>query len=276
MAKTVLITGATDGIGLETAKRLVKAGCYVLLHGRSIEKLQKVESDLLQLSPESRVQTLAADLSDLGAVKFLAQTLKEQFTTIDVLINNAGVLKTEDATTAYGIDLRFVVNVVAPYLLTKELLPLLGEEGLVLNLSSAAQAPVDLNVFKKDTGLDTMKAYAQSKLALIMWANALVVQFKGGVEENMAGPTIISVNPGSLLGTKMVKEQFGTEGKDVGIGAQALVNLVMETSIKEKSGQYFDNDKGVFALPHADACNPQKNQSLVSAVEEFLTRAQIH
>ena len=121
MSKTILITGATDGIGLETARILVEQGHHVLLHGRNQEKLQKVE---VELSALGTVESHVADLSDIKAVMSLAKAIAEKHQSLDVLINNAGVLQTPDAMTADGLDVRFAVNTIAPYLLAKELLPL--------------------------------------------------------------------------------------------------------------------------------------------------------
>jgi len=190
MSRTILITGATDGIGLETAKILVQQGHHVLLHGRSPEKLKKVEAELATLGT---VESYVADLSDMKATLSLAKAVTEKHQSLDVLINNAGVLKTPNATTSDGLDVRFAVNTIAPYLLTKELLPLLGDDGRVVNLSSAAQSPVDLDALAgRGAEMEAMDAYSQSKLAITMWSRAMAQSI--GDE----GATIIAVNPGSL------------------------------------------------------------------------------
>ena len=126
-SKTILITGATDGIGLETAKKLVKQGHYVLLHGRTPEKLTKVENTLSDLG---KAESYIADLSDMNAVKTLVKNIANNHQTLDVLINNAGILKTPHTMTSDGLDIRFAVNTIAPYLLTKHLLPLSKPETL--------------------------------------------------------------------------------------------------------------------------------------------------
>ncbi len=262
MQKTILITGATDGIGLETAKRLLEQGHHVLLHGRSPEKLQKVE---VELSALGTVESYIADLSDLKAVILLAKAVAEKHQSLDVLINNAGVLKAPNTTTADGLDVRFAVNTIAPYLLTKELLPLLGNDGRVVNLSSAAQASVDLNALAgRISEMDAMEAYSQSKLAITMWSRSMSQSL------GKSGATIIAVNPGSLLGSKMVKEGFGMEGKDIGIGAKILARLATEDEFSDASGQYFDNDKGQFAAPHPDALNDKKCGQVLKAIESLI------
>ncbi|MEM9246733.1 MAG: SDR family NAD(P)-dependent oxidoreductase, partial [Cyanobacteria bacterium P01_F01_bin.153] len=106
MSKTILLTGATDGIGLETAKLLVAQGHRVLLHGRNPAKLEKVAEDL---AAQGTVESYTADLSDLAEVKTLAESVAAKHRHLDVLINNAGVFKTPTPITKDGLDIRFVV-----------------------------------------------------------------------------------------------------------------------------------------------------------------------
>ena len=262
MQKTVLITGATDGIGLLTAGKIVEQGHHVLLHGRSPEKLEKVKAELSSIG---NIETYIADLSDLNVVRSFAQEIKDNHNSLDVLINNAGVLKAPNPTTANGLDIRFVVNTIAPYLLTKELLPLLGNNGRVVNLSSAAQAPVDIDALAgKKTGLDDMDAYSQSKLAITMWTSYMAQSLGDN------GPAIIAVNPGSLLASKMVKEGFGIPGKDIGIGADILIQAAFSDEFADASGKYFDNDSGQFAPPHIAGQDAQKCEAVVNAIEEII------
>lgn len=262
--KTILITGATDGIGLETAKLLVKQGHNVLLHGRNSEKLHKILADL---KLAGTVEGFLADLSDLAAVKLLAEAVKERHQTIDVLINNAGVLKTPNSTTADNLDIRFVVNCISPYYLTKSLLPIINDQGRVINLSSAAQAPVNLDALSGQAhDLDDMAAYAQSKLAITMWSRALSDSL------GKDGPAIIAVNPGSLLGSKMVKQGFGIEGKDLSIGADILVKAALSDEFSQATGLYFDNDTAQFSNPHPHALQKEKCDQIFELIESTLKR----
>jgi NAD(P)-dependent dehydrogenase (short-subunit alcohol dehydrogenase family) len=267
MQKTILITGSTDGIGLETAKLLASMGHHVLLHGRNSEKLENAGKTVSEFAKGGRVETYLADLSCMADVEALAKAVAERHASLDVLINNAGVFKLHDPVTQDGLDARFAVNTIAPYLLTQRLLPLIGTGGRVISLSSAAQSPVDLQALLGRVRLsDDFDTYGQSKLALTMWSHSLAL----AVKEN--GPVIIAVNPGSLLGTKMVKEGFGMAGKDVHIGSDILGRLALDEEFKNASGLYFDNDAGQFASPHHDALDAQKCVALVQAIEEVIAR----
>lgn len=266
MPKTILITGATDGIGLATAKSLVSQGHTVLIHGRNPAKLAQVKAMLNALPGAAKVETFLADLSNLKEVEAMAQTVAAQVSKLDVLINNAGVLKAPQTQTPDGLDVRFVVNTLAPYLLTQRLLPLMEPGSRVVNLSSAAQAPVDLEALAGRTQLGDMPAYAQSKLAITMWTRHMALALKE------KGPMIVAVNPGSLLASKMVKEGFGVAGNDIGIGASILVRAALSDEFATASGQYFDNDARCFGPPHLDALDAQKNQAVVNAIEAIIGR----
>lgn len=265
MTKTILITGATDGIGRETARRLVAEGHRVLLHGRNGAKLDAVAAEL----SGGTVERYVADLSRLDAVEALAGDVAARHDTLDALINNAGVFKTPDPITDSGLDVRFVVNTLAPYLLTMRLMPLLGTEGRVVNLSSAAQAPVDAEAMAGRRRVSDMEAYAQSKRAITQWSRHM------GLTLGPGGPVIVAVNPGSLLASKMVKEGFGVAGSDLGIGADILIRAALADDFADAQGAYFDNDAGRFARPHPDETDPEGCARLVHAIEDRLATAGI-
>ena len=265
MGKTILVTGATDGIGLETARMLISLGHNVLLHGRSPEKLAAVEKTLSPLPDGGRVERYVSDLSRMAEVETLAGAVAEKHARLDVLINNAGVYSAPDPITRDGLDVRFAVNTIAPYLLTQRLLPLLGTFGRVINLSSAAQSTVDPQAPAARCKLSDGAAYAQSKLALTMWSRNMALLLKDN------GPVIIAVNPGSMLGSKMVKEAYGVVGGDLRIGAEILTRAALADEFATASGRYFDNDAGRFASPHPDALDPKKCEEIIRVIEAILT-----
>ena len=198
-------------------------------------------------------------------VDAFTKTVAEQHTQLDVLINNAGIFRTQESITEEGLDVRFAVNAIAPYLITQRLLPLIGASGRVINLSSAAQSPVNLDALTGRVRLsDELEAYAQSKLAITTWSRAMALSSKGD------SAAIIAVNPGSLLGTKMVKEGFGMAGNDIRIGAEILIRAALSDEFATASGKYFDNDSGRFASPHPDAMDPEISEGIMHAIEAVL------
>ena len=140
----------------------------------------------------------------------------------------------------------------------------MSNDGRVINLSSAAQSPVNLNALSGSVHLDDSQAYAQSKLGLTMWTFHLSQALKN------EGPAIIAVNPASFLASKMVKDAYGVEGNDLRIGADILVRAALSDEFESASGRYFDNDQRRFTSPHPDALDSQKNERLVQAIEAIL------
>ena len=259
--KTILITGSTDGIGLETARLLVSEGHNVLIHGRSQAKLEKVSEEL------GNAESYKADLSVMSEVEQLARAVRENHKKLDVLINNAGVYVT-DGISADGLDLRFAVNTIAPYYLTKLLLPIMDDSGRVVNLSSAAQSTVNPEALSGiKSNISDSGAYAMSKLALTMWSRHLGMALQG------KGPSVIAVNPASMLGSKMVKEAYGVNGADLRIGADILVRAALSDEFGDATGKYFDNDRGIFSLPHPDALDESLVGEIVRQIEDIIKKS---
>ncbi|MEM1362148.1 MAG: SDR family NAD(P)-dependent oxidoreductase [Pseudomonadota bacterium] len=257
MSKTILITGATDGIGKLTAQILAKAGHQILLHGRNATKLGTAVREI-----GHKTESYAADLSSLTETTAMAEAILAKHTRLDVLINNAGVLKLAHPILPNGMDVRFVVNTLSPHELTKRLLPIIPKDGRVLNLSSAAQAAVNIDAMRGKVHLGHMEAYAQSKLAITIWSQEMARALPDG-------PAVIAINPGSLLASKMVKEGFGVSGSDLRIGADILCRAALEDSFAKASGRYFDNDARRFGTPNPAAANAEHVHAVMTAIEDL-------
>lgn len=264
--KTILITGSTDGIGKLAATKLAEEGHQLILHGRNEQKLQKTIAEIKEKTNNTSIDGFIADLSDLGSIEQSVSGLQDTYENIDVLINNAGVFKSPIAQNAEGLDLRFAVNYLAPYLLTESLLPLLqqSEAARIINLSSAAQSSVDLDALSGKRAIDTQEAYAQSKLALTMWSMDLAQQADG--------ITVIAVNPGSLLNTNMVNEAYGHHWSSADKGADILYDLATDDRYADSNGAYFDNDKESIGRAHPDAYNRDMIEDLIRTTEQILGR----
>ena len=265
MTKTILITGSTDGIGKLAAIQLAKEGHAVYLHGRNSGKLKQVVEEVKKQSGNEKVEGFVADFSDRAAVLQLAEKVCEQLSALDVLINNAGVFNSPLNRTADGVDIRFAVNYFAPYLLTAALIPLLrkASNSRIINLSSAAQAPVAHPILTGSATVSAQEAYAQSKLALTMWSFYLA--------KSQADITVVAVNPGSLLNINMVREAFGRYWSSADKGANILTELATSEVYQNADGKYFDNDQGAFGKAHPDAYNASKIDSLITATETIIS-----
>lgn len=260
--KTILITGSTDGIGLLTAQTLAAQGHTILLHGRSDAKLESAAAKLGGTPERYR-----ADMSKIAEVEAMAAEIRARHDRLDVVINNAGVYKVPQTRTADGLDVRFVVNTIAPWVLTKALLPILADDGRIVNLSSAAQAPVDVAAMSGPGTIDDFGAYAQSKLGITIWTRELA-------RDLPKGQVVIAVNPGSLLASKMVKEGFGVAGNDLSIGADILSAAALHPDFANASGKYFDNDAGRMAQPHGAALDAAHSKAVMHALEDIAEKLQ--
>ncbi|MBD0404125.1 SDR family NAD(P)-dependent oxidoreductase [Flammeovirga sp. EKP202] len=263
MKKTILITGSTDGIGKLAALKLAKDGHSVFIHGRSASKVNAVIEAIQKESHNQNVEGFVADLSELDQVEQLVTAILQKVHHLDVLINNAGVYKSPQPTNSKGLDLRFVVNYLSPYLLTEKLLPIIkGEDARIINLSSAAQSPVSLSALEGKETLSENTTYAQSKLALTMWSFDL--------SRKVNDTTVIAVNPGSLLNTRMVKEAYGKHWSPADKGGDILYDLTMKDEHKQHSGEYFDNDAGRYGRAHSDAYDSVKIEALIVLTKTIL------
>lgn len=262
--KTILITGSTDGIGNLLAFKLAEEGHQVIVHGRNPEKLERTIKEIESRSNNKHISGHLADLSSFKDLEKLITELTETYSKIDVLINNAGIFKSNIQQTKNHLDIRFAVNYFAPYILSNGLIPLLekSDSPRLINLSSAAQKSFSWKALSGEEKHPPQDAYAQSKLALTMWSFAFA----------QIHPEIltIAVNPGSLLNTKMVKEAYGHHWSSADKGANILYDLSLSEKYINSSGKYFDNDKGTFNTAHSDAYDQEKITMLISETEKLI------
>ncbi|WP_372775387.1 SDR family NAD(P)-dependent oxidoreductase [Mangrovibacterium sp.] len=262
--KNIVITGATDGIGKLAAIQLAKEGHSIFVHGRNEVKVSATIAEIKADTNNQNISGLVADMSDLNAVKQMADKINRELPGIDVLINNAGVFKSSNILNKQGVDLRFVVNYLAPYLLTTMILPLLEKTkgSRIINLSSAAQAAISYDAMLGKSPISVNESYAQSKLALTMWSFRLATE--------LHETSVIAVNPGSLLNTKMANEAYGQHWSPAEKGADILCDLAQSKEHEGITGKYFDNDRGAWANAHQLAYNEAAIDELIDFTQKLI------
>lgn len=236
---TVLVTGATDGLGREVGRSLAEAGAHLLVHGRDPERVRDTVSEL-GADAVHPPHGFVADFADLAEVRRLADEVRTGHDRLDVLINNAGIGAGprgggQREISADGHELRFQVNYLAGFLLTRLLLPLLEQSApaRIVNVASGAQQAVDFDDVMLERAYDGWRAYSQSKLAMVADAFELAERLD---------PALVTVNalhPASLMDTKMVRESFGAAQTSVGQGVEAVLRLVADPELDGVSGRYF-------------------------------------
>lgn len=242
--RTILVTGATDGIGLETVLQLARRGHEVVLHGRNAEKLARARELIQRAVPQAVLPGVHADLADLDAVAGMAQQLAARLPRLDVLINNAGVYMTEHKKSAAGYEMTLAVNYLAPFLLTLLLLPQLKKSAgpRVVTVSSVAHQSgrIDFDNLNSERHFDAYQAYANSKLADALFARELARRELWLCSN--------SLHPG-VIDTKLLHAGFSMTGASVADGARTPVFLATSPDVQGVSGEYFDHCSAVSASP---------------------------
>jgi NAD(P)-dependent dehydrogenase (short-subunit alcohol dehydrogenase family) len=264
---TILVTGATDGLGKRVARELAAKGTTVLLHGRSPERLEATLEELRGQRSSQKVDSYLADLSSLAAVRNLAERIISEYDRLDVLVNNAGTIVQERKESEDGYELTFAVNYLSHFLLTSVLLPLLkgSAPARVVNVASAGQSPIDFEDPMLERGYDAMRAYSQSKLAQIMFTLELAERLSG------TGVSVNALHPASLMDTKMVQDTFGYTMSTVEEGTEAVVRLAVSPELEGVTGRYFDGTRE--ARANRQAYNPQARDRLWVLSEELCRRS---
>jgi len=251
-SKTVLVTGATDGIGKETALRLARQGARVLLAGRNPEKGARAVSDIRQATGHDALTFLPADLSVQDDVRALADSVKATTDRLDVLVNNAGAFMVGREESSDGIEMTFALNHLNYFLLTDCLLDLLKASGpsRVVSVASIAhrRAALDFDDLQLKNGYGGWKAYSRSKLANVMFTYALARRLEGsGVTANCLHPGFVRSHFGQnngLLGRLGVSLAMRFGGAiSVEQGAKTSIHLASSPDVEGQSGLYFDECK---------------------------------
>ena len=235
--KTILVTGATDGLGKLVALKLAQGGARVLLHGRDQAKGERVVAEISAATGNPNLEFYRADLAVLSDVRDLAKAVTARHKRLDVLINNAGVLGRETRQlTGDGQELHFQVNYLAPFLLTELLLPTLkaSAPARIVNVSSGGQAPVDFDDVMLEHGYSAMRGYCQSKLAQIMNTIDLAAQLEG------SGVTVTSLHPGTYMNTNMVISAGVKPITPVEEGVEATYRLAVSPDVEGQTGVFFN------------------------------------
>jgi NAD(P)-dependent dehydrogenase (short-subunit alcohol dehydrogenase family) len=252
MTGTVLVTGATDGLGKAISVELARAGATVLVHGRTPERAEAAVADIRAASGSTLLRACAGDFASLAQVRSLARGVGDSEPRLDVLVNNAGIGTAEPGDgerieSADGHELRFAVNYLAPFLLTRLLEPLLvrSAPARIVNVASAGQAPVDFDDVMLEDGYDGGRAYSQSKLAL--------VAFTFDTAERLAGKgvTATALHPGTYMPTKMVLAAGSEPVDTLESGVRATVRLIADPELEGVTGRYFDRLEEARARPQA-------------------------
>jgi NAD(P)-dependent dehydrogenase (short-subunit alcohol dehydrogenase family) len=236
---TVLVTGATDGLGRALATRLAGEGATVLAHARSEERGREALADLLDGPGDVRL--VVGDLASLSAVRALADQVPDR---LDVLVNNAGIgFGGEREESAEGYELRFAVNYLAGFLLASLLRDRLAASApaRIVNVASAGQQAIDFDDVMLENGYDGARAYRQSKLAQIMHAFDLAEELQD------RGVTATALHPATFMDTKMVTDAGMAPASTVQDGLEATWRLVADPSVEGVSGAYFNGTREVRA-----------------------------
>ena len=235
--RVVLITGATDGLGRLVAADAAQAGATVLVHGRNEKRIADTVAELRALTDGERVRSYRADLSSLAEVSALADEVLAGEPRIHVLVNNAGVGSHvpgggERQESVDGLELRFAVNYLAPYLLTNRLLDLLrsSSPARIVNVSSAGQRAVNFDDPMLEQSYDGMTAYCQSKLAQIIFTFDLGERVAG------TGITATALHPSTFMPTKI---SSGDPISTIRDGADATMRLVADPELEGITARYY-------------------------------------
>ncbi len=239
MQKSVLITGATDGIGRITAFQLAAKGYRILIHGRDPGKVDRVVNEIKKQKSTGSVAGYVADFSSLKELEVMSDVILRNEGKLDVLLNNAGVIMKSYQRTNDGIETTFAVNHLAHFYLTGRLIPMLRKGGRtkIINLSSMVHSrSIDLDKLFDRAHFESVNTYSHSKLCNILFTKWLSKLLSG------TEITVNCMHPG-VINTKMLRETWGPIGSPVEEGAKREVFLIESPLSERFSGKYFQDDR---------------------------------
>jgi NAD(P)-dependent dehydrogenase (short-subunit alcohol dehydrogenase family) len=270
---TVLVTGATDGLGKALAVDVASKGARVLVHGRDDSRIEETLGELRQRSTSDNTRPYRADFASLREVRKLADDVLANEGELHVLVNNAGIGTNlpgggERQESEDGVELRLAVNYLAAYLLTRRLLPLLraSAPARIVNVSSAGQAPIDFDDVMLERRYSGGQAYTQSKLALVMLTIDLAAELDG------TGVTANCLHPGTYMPTKIVHASGVQPLDSLESGVRSTMHLIASPALDGASGRYFERMRESRA--HEQAYDEDARRRLREWSEELVRRVE--
>ena len=263
--RTILISGSTDGVGRHVAERLASPNVLVLVHGRDSVRGAAVVDAIARKGGSAHFYR--ADLASLSEVRDLANSLRNDHSHIDAVINNAGIAHVrndERRLSADGYELHFAVNYLAGFLLTNLLLPSLGRRrpSRIVNVVSLGQQPIDFEDVMLEKGYTAWRAYCQSKLAQVMFTFDLAHAF--------SGVTANCLHPASLMDTPLVRAAGLVPATTVEEGGNAILALATSPKMTGRTGLYFDGQREERANEQAyDAAARQRLRELSARLTDL-------
>jgi NAD(P)-dependent dehydrogenase (short-subunit alcohol dehydrogenase family) len=259
--RTILITGATDGLGRALAGGLAAEGAQLILHGRDQDRLAAVAAEITGRNGGPAPLTVVADLAELAQVHRLVGEVTSRTGRLDGLVSNAGIGSGEPdgrhrSVSADGYELRFAVNYLAGFALTLGLLPLLraSAPARVVNVASLGQSPIDFDDVMIESGYDGGRAYGQSKLGQITSGFTLAAKLPA------TEVTVNSLHPATYMPTKMVLKEIGRSVDSLERGEAATRRLVTDPALAACTGRFYDRENE--ARAHPSAYDPQVQRRL--------------
>jgi NAD(P)-dependent dehydrogenase (short-subunit alcohol dehydrogenase family) len=258
----ILVTGSTDGLGREVAMRAAATGAHVLVHGRSAARGDSVVA-AIRAQGVGTATFYQADFTDLASVRRMAAEVMREHPRLDVLVNNAGIYPDEGdrQLTADGYERAFTINYLAPFLLTRLLMPALLHErpARIVNVASLSQQALDLDDLMMTRGYTAGRSYAQSKLAQIIFTMDLAPQLEGTMLR------VVALHPATMMPTAMVVGRGAAARSTLDDGASAVMRLVTMPDLP--NGGYFNSQ--VAARANAQAYDPVAQRRLRELSEQL-------